>query len=213
MTGEQAIKLLEVAKGSRIEALLLVAFTTGMRKGELLALRWDDIDLEKGVLYVQRTVSRIPGRGYMESEPKTKSSRRRIVLPGVAIEALKGHYSNQEKARVKAGEKWNNWGIVFANKYGGFLRPDTVLDTFHQLLKDADLPTMRFHDLRHSAATILFVAGVNPKVIQELLGHSTISLTMDNYSHVLPSMHEEAMGKMDDLFGQSGQSYQDTREE
>ena len=90
MTGEQAIKLLEVAKGSRIEALLLVAFTTGMRKDELPALRWDDMDLEKGVLYEQRTVSRIPGRGYMESEPKTKSSRRRIVLPGVAVDATRG---------------------------------------------------------------------------------------------------------------------------
>jgi len=122
------------------------------------------------------------------------------VLPGVAIEALKGHCSNQENARVKAGEKWNDWGIVFANKYGGFLRPDTVLDTFHQLLKDAGLPTMRFHDLRHSAVTILFVAGVNPKVIQELLGHSKISITLEVYSHVLPSMQQEAAGKMDEVF-------------
>ncbi len=195
LTGDQAMKLLEVAKGSRIEALLLLALTTGMRKGELLALRWDDMDLEKGVLYVQRTVSRIPGRGYMESEPKTKSSRRRIVLPGVAIEVLKEHCSNQEKARVKAGEKWNDGGIVFANNYGGFLRPDTVLDAFRQLLKEAGLPPMRFHDLRHSAATILFVAGVNPKVIQELLGHSTISITLEVYSHVLPSMRQEAAVK------------------
>ena len=200
LTGDQTLKRLEVAKGSGLEVLVFVALTTGMRKGELLALRWDDMDLEKGVLYVQRTVSRIPGRGYMESEPKTKSSRRRIVLPGVAIEALKGHCSNQENARVKAGEKWNDWGIVFANKYGGCLRPDTVLDTFHQLLKDAGLPTMRFHDLRHSAATILFVAGVNPKVIQELLGHSKISITLEVYSHVLPSMQQEAAGKMDEVF-------------
>ena len=203
LTGEQAMKLLEVAKGSRIEALLLVALTTGMRKGELLALRWGDLDLEKGVLYVQRTVSRIPGRGYMESEPKTKSSRRRIMLPVVAIEALKGHCVNQEKVRMKAGEKWNERGIVFTNKYGGFLRPDTVLDTLHQLLKDAGLPPMRFHDLRHSAATILFVAGVNPKVIQELLGHAKISMTLEVYSHVLPSMQQEAASKMDEVFKKS----------
>src|SRR6266487_654343 len=201
LTGEQAMKLLEVAKGSRIEALLLVALTTGMRKGELLALRWDDLDLEKGVLYVQRTVSRIPGRGYLESEPKTKSSRRRIELPAVATEVLNEYCVNQEKVRIKAGEKWNERGIVFTNKYGGFLRPDTVLDTFHLLLKDAGLPTMRFHDLRHSAATILFVAGVNPKVIQELLGHSKISITLEVYSHVLPSMQQEAAGKiMDEVF-------------
>jgi hypothetical protein len=99
------------------------------------------------VLYVQRTVIRIPGRGYMESEPKTKSSRRRIELPAVAIEVLKEHCINQGKARIKAGEKWNERDIVFTNKYGGFLRPDTVLDTFHQLLKDAGLPTMQFQDL------------------------------------------------------------------
>ncbi len=203
LTGEQAMKLLEVAKGSRIEALLLVALTTGMRKGELLALRWDDLDLEKRVLYVQRTVSRIPGRGYLESEPKTKSSRRRIELPAVAIEALKKHCVNQEKVRIKADEKWNERGIVFTNKYGGFMRPDTVLDTFHQLLKDAGLPPMRFHDLRHSAATILFVAGVNPKVIQELLGHSKISITLEIYSHVLPSMQQEAASKMDEVFRKS----------
>jgi len=203
LTGEQAMKLLEVAKGSRIEALLLVALTTGMRKGELLALRWDDLDLEKRVLYVQRTVSRIPGRGYLESEPKTKSSRRRIELPAVAIEALNEYCVNQEKVRIKAGEKWNERGIVFTNKYGGFMRPDTVLDTFHQLLKDAGLPPMRFHDLRHSAATILFVAGVNPKVIQELLGHSKISITLEIYSHVLPSMQQEAASKMDEVFRKS----------
>ncbi len=96
---------------------------------------------------------------------------------------------------MKAGEKWNDGGIVFANNYGGFLRPDTVLDAFRQLLKEAGLPPMRFHDLRHSAATILFVAGVNPKVIQELLGHSTISITLEVYSHVLPSMQQEAAVK------------------
>jgi integrase len=203
LTGEQAMKLLEVANGSRIGALLLVALTTGMRKGELLALRWDDLDLENGVLYVQRTVSRIPGRGYLESEPKTKSSRRRIVLPTVAIEALKEHFVNQEKVRMKAGEKWNERDIVFTNTYGGFLRPDTVLDAFHQLLKDAGLPPMRFHDLRHSAATILFVAGVNAKVVQELLGHSKISMTLEIYSHVLPSMQQEAAGKMDEVFKKS----------
>ncbi len=105
-----------------------------------------------------------------------------------------------EKARFEVSEKWNERGIVFANKYGGFLRPDTVLDTFRKLLKDASLPSMRFHDLRHSAATILFVAGVNPKVIQELLGHSKISITLEVYSHVLPSMQQEAAGKMDEVF-------------
>jgi integrase len=171
-----------------------------MRRGELLALRWSDIDLEKGVLYVQRTVSHVPHYGYVESEPKTKSGRRRIVLPDVTIDALKAHRIYQDKARLEAGEQWNDRGIVFANNSGGFLRGDTVLDLFYQLLKDAGLPPMRFHDLRHSAATILFVSGVNPKVIQELLGHSKISITLEVYSHVLPSMQLEAAGKMDEVF-------------
>jgi len=166
----------------------------------VLALRWSDIDFEKGMLHVQRTVSHIPGNSYFESEPKTKSGRRRIILPGVTIEALKVHRVCQDKARLEAGEKWRDREIVFANYSGGFLRGDTVLDLFYQLLKDAGLPPMRFHDLRHSAATILFAAGVNPKVIQELLGHSTISITLEVYSHVLPSMQQEAAGKMDDIF-------------
>ena len=200
LTEEQARKLLEVAKGSRIEALLLVTLTTGMRRGELLALHWDDIDLEKGVLYVQRTVSHVPHYGYVESEPKTQAGRRRIMLSSVAIDALKAHRISQDKERLEVGEKWSDRGIVFANYSGGFLRSDTVLNLFYQLLKDAGLPPMRFHDLRHSAATILFVAGVNPKVIQELLGHSKGSITLEVYSHVLPSMQQEAAGKMDVVF-------------
>lgn len=99
--------------------------------------------------------------------------------------------------------RWSDRGIVFANHSGGFLRSDTVLNLFYQLLKDAELPPMRFHDLRHSAATILFVAGVNPKVIQELLGHSKISITLEIYSHVLPSIQQEAAGKMDEVFKRS----------
>src|SRR5215469_2154060 len=106
LTAEQAVKLIDVALGSRIEALLLVALVTGMRRGELLALRWGDIDFEKDVVDVQHTMSYIYGYGYKESEPKTRSSRRVIVLPEVAVEALKEHREYQEQARIKAGEKW-----------------------------------------------------------------------------------------------------------
>jgi integrase len=203
LTIEKAAKLLEVARGSRIDALLWMALTTGMRRGEMQALRWSDIDIEKGVLSVQRTVSRIPGYGYVEGEPKTRSSRRKIVLPAVMVEALRAHHENQKQARVEAGDKWKEKGIVFCNIYGGFMRPDMIAYWLDRLLKDAGLPHMRFHDLRHSAATILLAAGVNPKVIQELLGHSKIGITLDVYSHVLPSMHQEAASKMDDLFKRS----------
>jgi len=203
LTVEQALKLIEVAGGSRIEALLLVALATGMRRGELLALRWNDIDFEKGVVHVQRTMSYIYGYGYKESEPKTRSSRRVIVLPEVATEALKVHREYQGQARIKAGEKWQEQGIVFCNIYGGFFNPSAVVAKFKVLLKDAGLPDMRFHDLRHSAATILLIAGVHSKVVQERLGHSTILTTLNVYSHVLPSMQQDAADKIDDLFGHS----------
>ena len=200
LTVEQASRLLETARGSRIEALLLVAITTGMRRGELLALHWDDVDLEKGVLYVRRTMSKIVGYGYKESEPKTRTGRRKVVLPGVAMEALKEHRLRQDQARLEAGEKWHERGIVFSNKYGGFFDPDRLLLIFDKVLREAGLPHMRFHDLRHSAATILLMSGVHPKVVQERLGHSTIAMTLDVYSHVLPSIQQEAADKMDDLF-------------
>ena len=200
LTVEQASRLLETARGSRIEALLLVAVTTGMRRGELLALHWDDVDLEKGVLYVRRTMSKIVGYGYKESEPKTRTGRRKVVLPGVAVEALKEHRLRQDQARLEAGEKWHERGIVFSNKYGGFFDPDRLLLIFDKVLREAGLPHMRFHDLRHSAATILLMSGVHPKVVQERLGHSTIAMTLDVYSHVLPSIQQEAADKMDDLF-------------
>jgi integrase len=203
LTVEQAGKLLEAARGSRIEALLLVAVTTGMRRGELLALHWDDVDLEKGVLYIRRTMSKIAGYGYMESEPKTRTGRRKVVLPDVAVEVLKEHRVRQDQIRSDAGEKWHEHGIVFCNNFGGFFNPDRLLKIFNKLLRDAGLLHMRFHDLRHSAATILLTSGVHPKVVQERLGHSTIAMTLDVYSHVLPSIQQEAADKIDDLFKRS----------
>lgn len=200
LTSEQAMKLLEVARSSRIETLLLMAITTGMRQGELLALRWSDIDFDQGIVFVRRTVARITGRGHVESEPKTTSSRRRIVLPAVTLQALKDHQQRQEQIRSKLGDKWHEQGLVFAGRYGRYLHTASLAKTLNRLLAQAGLPHMRFHDLRHSAATILLAAGVHPKMVQELLGHSTIAMTMDIYSHVLPPMQQEVANKMDGLF-------------
>lgn len=200
LTMEQALKLLEVARGSRLKVLLLVALTTGMRRGELLALRWDDIDLEKGVLHVRRTMSYIPRMGYKEGEPKTRAGRRTIVLSSSVIAALKEHRARQEQVRIEAGEKWQDRSIVFCNIYGGFFNPAKVLVLFQKLLEDAGLPHIRFHDLRHSAATILLDARVHLKAVQELLGHSTIATTADIYSHLSSGVQQEVADKMDDLF-------------
>ena len=124
------------------------------------------------------------------------------MLPDVAIEALKGHQGNQEQARIKASNKWLHRGVVFCNIYGGFFNPSHVGDLFQGLLKKAGLPHMRFHDLRHSAATILLQARVQLKMVQELLGHSTIASTADIYSHVSLEMREEVVNKMDGFFRQ-----------
>ncbi len=147
-------------------------------------------------------MNRIVGHGYVESETKTVKSRRKILLPPFVVEALKQHRARQLESRLKAGGAWRDHDLVFCNIYGGFLDPGNLLHMFRALLKEAGLPHMRFHDLRHSAATILLSMGIHPKVVQELLGHSAISMTMDTYSHVLPSMHQEAMEKMDDMFRQ-----------
>ena len=116
------------------------------------------------------------------------------------VEVLKQHRAYQLEARLKADNAWHDHDLVFCNIYGDYLHPDRMVERFQQLLKEAGLPHLRFHDLRHSAATILLSMGVHAKVVQELLGHSNISMTMDIYSHVLPSMQKDAMDKWNELF-------------
>ncbi len=197
---EQAQQLLSAAHEHRMEALLTIALATGMRRGEILGLHWKDIDFENRSVQVRHTVDRIGTFGIKESEPKTSSSRRKIMLPDFVIESLKEHHTRQAEARLKAGEAWQENDLVFCNIYGGFWDPANLLTSFGKLLTDAGLPHMRFHDLRHSTATILFTMGVHPKVVQELLGHTNISLTMDTYSHMLPSMQRDVMDDLDEFF-------------
>lgn len=178
----------------------MLALATGMRRGELLALRWQDIDFKNRSLSVQRSVSRLPG-GHRVSEPKTASGKRRISLPPFVIEALQQQRIRQLETKLKAGPAWEEHDLVFCNIYGRFLNSASLYEFFTSLVKKAGLPHMRFHDLRHSAATILMAMKVPVKVIQELLGHSNITITLNVYGHVLPSMQEEAMDKMERLFG------------
>ena len=202
LTVDQSKTLLAFAKGHRIlEAMLALTLTSGMRRGELLGLRWSDIDLIEGNLQIRRTVGRIGTFGLKESEPKTPSSRRKIMLPRFVIKALKQHRERQDEERLTSGVSWHDQDLVFTNTHGGYVEPAHLNVWFTKLLKEAGLPHIRFHDLRHGVATFLLNLGVPAKVIQELLGHSQISMTMDTYSHVLPSMHQEAMSKMDWVFG------------
>ena len=200
LTQEQAQRLLKAAHDHKLEALLTVALTTGMRRGELLGLHWQDIDLNTGSIQVRRSVNRIGKHGFVVSEPKTAKSRRKIILPAFVIDILKQHFVRRKEMKEQAGDLWREMDVVFCNIYGGYTEPSNLHESFKKLLKSAELPNIRFHDLRHSAATILLSMGVHPKVVQELLGHSNISMTMDIYSHVLPSMQHEAMSKLDNLF-------------
>ncbi len=143
------------------------------------------------------------GVGYVEREPKTKAGRRKIGLPGVVLESLKEHGERRQQARTKAGEKWQDRGLVFCNIYGGYFDADHVGYLFKKLLKQAGLPDVRFQDLRHSAATILLAAKIDLKVVSELLGHSSVAITADIYARVLPEQQQEVVNKMDDLFKRS----------
>ncbi len=203
LTMEQMQTLLATVRGHKWEALFTLALATGMRRGELLGLKWQDINFETGILQVRRVLSRVPTNMperehvYVEAEPKTQKSRRSVMIAPFALEALKKHRNDQLEAKLKAGAFWQEYDYMFCTLHGTHLNPNHVVEEFKKLLNRARLPNIRFHDLRHSAATLLLSLGVHPKVVQELLGHTQISMTMDVYSHVLPGMQQDAMSKLD----------------
>ena len=201
LTPEQAQLLIQKAKERNLDVLLALAVSTGMRRGEILALRWSDIDLVKGTLQVSRTLSYYAKHGFVEGKPKTKSSSRTILLPPFLLDLLKAHNILEAERRLKVGNAWVERDLVFSNTVGNFIIPGKLLNRFYRLLEDAGLPRMHFHDLRHSAATILISQGVPANMVQELLGHSDIAITLGIYGAIVPSMRKDAADKMDGLFG------------
>jgi integrase len=193
LTPEQVKQLLDAARGDRLESLYALAVHTGLRQGELLGLRWEDVDLESGSLHVKRTLTTARG-GPRLAAPKTKGSRRRVSLTRGAVDAIRAHLARQLEEIDRAGSLWQENGLVFASDMGKPLdRRDLTSRQFKPLLKRAKLPeTTRFHDLRHTCATLLLTKNVNPKVVSEMLGHSNIAITLDTYSHVLPNMQDSA---------------------
>jgi integrase len=202
----QARTLLEAVEGNRLEALYVLAVTTGMRQGELLGLGWEDVDLESRTVQVRRTLTLAKG-GPCLTEPKTRGSRRHIRVTSGAVEALRRHLKRQEAEGAARGHEWNARDLVFCTRRGTPIRRDNLHDKhWKPLLMRAGLPDIRFHDLRHTCATLLLTKGVHPKIVSEMLGHSSIAITLDTYSHVIPGMQEIAASAMEDVFSQEPQA-------
>ena len=201
LTPEQVKILFEAVRGDRLEALYVLAVTTGLRQGELLGLKWEDVNLDAGTLQVRRTLTTAKG-GPVLAAPKTKGSRRSVKLSPTASGALRSHLDRQLGEIDAAGPLWRENGLMFASERGEPLdRRYVTTHRFKPLLKGAGLPQIRFHDLRHTCATLLMGRGVHPKLVQELLGYATIAMTLDTYSHYLPSMGNQASGAMGDALG------------
>ena len=183
---------------SSLEALHVLAVSTGLRQGELLALRWEDVDLEAAVLRVSRTLTRNGGKVSV-GPPKTKNSRRTVGLTDGAVEALGEHLTQQLEEMESVGSLYRPGGLVFANEVGGIVNLSNLRNrSLKALLKRAGLPAIRFHDLRHTCATLLFSRNVNPKIVSEMLGHASIAITLDTYSHVLPNMQQSAVRALEE---------------
>ena len=198
LNDNQVRTLILIAKGTRYEVLFWLAVTTGMRQGELLGLRWSDLDWRSKKLHVQRQLQRTSA-GQIFSEPKSAAGRRVIMLGDETIKKLRAHLGVLSQERQIAGEQWQENDLIFPSTKGTPWDHRNMYKYYKRFLRKAGLPDIRFHDLRHTAATLMLQQGVHPKVVQERLGHADITLTLNTYSHVLPVMQEEAAEKLDQL--------------
>ena len=208
----QAQRLLDAVQGHRLEALYRLTLSLGLREGEVLGLSWDDIDFDQQTLRITGALQRRDGR-FQRVEPKTASSVRTLPLPVTLLRMLQAHRIAQHEERALRGEAWKDHGLVFPSNVGTPISPRNLVRHFKTVLKRAGLPeTTRFHDLRHSCATLLIAQGVHPRVVMEILGHSQISVTMNTYGHVLPETQREAADKIDALFPERKQEPPETED-
>lgn len=222
MLEEEAGRFKEAAREDRYYALWVLLLTGGLRPGEALALGWPDVNLEEGRVHVRRSITRRGVEGWKFVEPKTKKARRVVVLPSVAVQALKEWRTAQAKEKLLLGAEYEDNGLVFATEFGKALDPGNLSSrNFRRIMAAAKLgewetvsvggrvkketrrfrPAFRVYDLRHTCATLLLKGGVNAKIVQERLGHASITLTLDTYSHVLPDMQEGAADALEAMFG------------
>jgi integrase len=198
---EQAQQLLAAVAGHRLEALYRIALSLGLRRGEVLGLRWADINFDKKNLSITGALQRVQGK-LERTQPKTRAGARTLLLPDVLVKLLVDHRRRQAEERAFWGAEWQKHDLVFPAERGTPMEPSNLHRHFKLALKRAGLPhATRFHDLRHTCATFLIAQDVHPRVVMEILGHSQISLTMNIYGHVLPETQREATTKVADLFG------------
>jgi integrase/predicted RNA-binding Zn-ribbon protein involved in translation (DUF1610 family) len=188
---EQLQAFLVSVADDRLFALWRLLAMTGMRRGEALGLRWEDLDMEQGLVSIRRAL--VPVNGVAQiSEPKTPRSRRTIALDPETLKALQNHAARQADKRSASGEAWLESGYVFVRDNGQELQPWVVSRAFRQYARAACLPQIRLHDLRHTYATLALATGINPRIVSGRLGHASVALTLDVYSHVLPQQDREA---------------------
>lgn len=203
----QSQAFLQEAKGKSCEPMLALALLTGMRPGEYLGLKWTDLDLQNGTVTVQRSLSRHKTDWHFE-QPKTRKSRRSIPIPAEVVTLLSEHKRKQAQHKIEHADTYQDHGLVFATRSGLPYSTRNVIDDFFKpILEAAELPNkIRLYDLRHTCATLLLLQGVHPKVVSERLGHASVTLTLDTYSHVLPTMQREATEKLRSLLFKPNQS-------
>lgn len=198
LTEDQVRKFLATVQDDRFYAAYLLAITTGMRRGEILGLRWQDVDLKQGVVSINQILVRTSSHGLVFQAPKTDRSRRTIAISPTVVQALRQQKKRQAEEKLIFGPDYTDTGLVFTMPEGHCVEPRNLTRQFELRLKKAGLPRVRFHDLRHTHATLLLQKEVHPKVVAERLGHSNINITLDTYSHVIPGMQREAARKIDE---------------
>jgi integrase len=203
---KQSAAFLEAIYGERLEALYWLALCLGPREGEILGVKWADFDFEAGKVQLLRSLQRVKQRGekktHLELVPtKTEESDRSVWLPQIVIEKVLAHQRLQEEERKLAGTEWAETGMVFTTRKGTMLEPRNLQRDFSRIRDRSKLPRIRFHDLRHSAATILKMGGVPDQAIQHLLGHASVRTTQEIYTHLTMDGQKQAANKMDEIFG------------